>query len=173
MPLYVWLSTAFTFCLNHYFYSNLMPNFKLCDRLLYVIPIFFLCLFSLNMFYYILEKGIFTMPLHVLLSTAFTFYLNHYFYQILMPNFMLGYRLLYVIPIFFLCLFSLNMFYYILEKGIFAMPLHLWLSTALTFYLNHYFYSILIPNINLCYRLLSFIPIFFFCLFSLNMFYYI
>jgi hypothetical protein len=74
------------FLFKSLFFSILMSNFKLCYRLLYVIPIFFFCLFSLNMFYYILEQGIFAILWHVWLSTAFTFYLNHYFYSILMPN---------------------------------------------------------------------------------------
>jgi hypothetical protein len=121
------------FLFKSLFFSILIPIFDLCYRLLYVIPMFFLCLFSLNVLYLILEKGFFAILWHVWLSTAFTFYLNHCFYSNLIPIFNLCYRLISVSPMFFLCLFSLNMFYCILEKSIFAMPLHVLLSTAFTF----------------------------------------
>ena len=137
-----------------------MIDFKVCYRLLSVIPIFFLCLFSFNMLYYIQEKGIYAMPKLVWLSIAYILYLNHLFYSNFMHVFKLCYRLLSVIPIFFLCLFSLNMLYYIQEKGIYGMPLLVWLFFSLFLYLNHLFYSIFMINFKLCYRLLYFIPIF-------------
>ena len=173
MPLLVWFFFSLFLYLNHLFYSIFMLDFKLCYRLLSVIPIFFLCLFTFNMLYYIQEKGIYAMPSLTWLSIAFILYLNHLFYSIFMIDFKVCYRLLSVIPIFFLCLFSFNMLYYIQEKGIHAMPSLTWLSIAFILYLNHLFYSIFMLDFKLCYRLLSVIPIFFLCLFSLNMLYYI
>jgi hypothetical protein len=48
MPFHVRLSIAFIFFLHHFFYSNFMPNFKLCYNL-YLLFFYSSCDYSLSL----------------------------------------------------------------------------------------------------------------------------
>ena len=115
MPMLVWLSIAFILYLNNLFYSNIMHVFKLCYRLLSVIPIFFLCLFSLNMLYYIQEKDIYGMPLLVWLFYSLYFMFNslllfefHACFQVMLQAFICYSYILLVLILFKYVLFYLG-----------------------------------------------------------------
>ncbi len=126
-------SIAFILYLNHLFYSIFMINFKLCYRLLSFIPIFS-CAYSLYICCIISRKKIFLACLCLFgFSLSFFYILITCFirFSCMFLSYVKGPYLLFLYSS--CVLFSLNMLYYIQEKGIYAMPKLVWIFYTLYF----------------------------------------